>query len=244
MLDIWDEMRGRLVGIVGVACFATLSHAQTIVYDNTTTSLDNNFPLLPEWMDESAEAGDEIWLGGSERQAIALKLIFNYRGTAPGTIDALIRFRSYDEGFQGPGIVFYESPLTRVQTTAGLHDLDFALPSVTVPDHFIWTIQLFNRQGSVGELGPAYYNPPTVGSSDDFLWQRGGNEWTAYSWGGDPYANFGARLTAVPEPTSLLIVGGGLAWAIGRRSRTRKARSTYRLRMRGRSSLKPPQASS
>lgn len=184
--------------------------AQEIVYDNTTTSLDNNFPLLPSWEVESAEAGDEIWLGGSARTVTDLKLIFNYRGTQPGTLDALVRFREYDEDFRGPGAAFYESPLTQVQTTAGLHELNFSIPGVVVPDHFVWTIQVFNRQGSDGELGMAYFNPPTVGSSEDWLWQRGGNEWTAYSWGADPYANFGARLTAVPEPATLAALGIGL----------------------------------
>jgi hypothetical protein len=193
-----------VLGLAGVA------PAQSIVYDNTTTSLNENFPLLPEWEVNSAEAGDEIWLGGTDREVTELKLIFNYRGTIPGTFDALIRFREYDEGFQGPGAAFYESPLTQVATTAGLHELTFAIPNVIVPDHFIWTIQAFDRQGSVGELGMAYFNPPTVGSSEDWLWQRGGNEWTAYSWGGEPYANFGARLTAVPEPATLAITATGL----------------------------------
>lgn len=192
------------LGLVGAAL------AQEVVYDNTTTSLDQNFPLLPSWEVESAEAGDEIWLGGSARTVTELKLIFNYRGTLPGTLDALIRFREYDQNFQGPGAAFYESPLTQVQTTAGLHDLTFSIPGVVVPDHFIWTIQVFNRQGSDGELGMAYFNPPTVGSSEDWLWQRGGNEWTAYSWGAEPYANFGARLTAVPEPATLSLFATGL----------------------------------
>lgn len=193
-----------VLGLAGVA------PAQSIVYDNTTTSLNENFPLLPEWEVNSAEAGDEIWLGGTDREVTELKLIFNYRGTIPGTFDALIRFREYDESFQGPGAALYESPLTQVATTAGLHELTFAIPNVIVPDHFIWTIQAFDRQGSVGELGMAYFNPPTVGSSEDWLWQRGGNEWTAYSWGGEPYANFGARLTAVPEPATLAITATGL----------------------------------
>jgi hypothetical protein len=190
--------------------FTAALPAQSIVYDNTTTSLNNNFPLLPEWEVNSAEAGDEIWLGGTDREVTELKLIFNYRGTVPGTFNALIRFREYDESFQGPGAAFYESPLTQVQTTAGLHELTFAIPNVIVPDHFIWTIQAFDRQGSEGELGMAYFNPPTIGSSEDWLWQRGGNEWTAYSWGGEPYANFGAQLTAVPEPATLLVTAAGL----------------------------------
>jgi hypothetical protein len=199
-----------LVGTALTVVVAQSAHAQTIVYDNTTFSLDNNLPLLPEWMDESAEAGDEVLLGGTDRQVTQLNLLFNYRGTAPGTVDALIRFRYYDEDFQGPGAILYESSLTRVTTIGGMNNFAFDVPNIIVPDHFVWTIQLFNRQGSVGELGPAYFNPGTIGFSDDFLWQRGGNEWTAYSWGGDPYANFGARITAVPEPSTLCIIGAAL----------------------------------
>lgn len=212
-------VRKSVFGAVLALLFVSSAQAQSIVYDNTTTSLDNNLPLLPEWLDESAEAGDEIWLAGTDRQVTELKLLFNYRGTIPGTVDALIRFREYDQSFQGPGATFYESGLTQVQTLAGIHELTFDIPSIVVPDHFVWTVQLFNRQGSVGELGPAYYNPATVGFSDDFLWQRGGNEWTAYSWGGDPYANFGARLTAVPEPATLSAIGIGALLALKRRRR-------------------------
>lgn len=212
-------MKSFWLGLALALALVPGAQAQSIVYDNTTNSLDNNFPLLPEWMDESAEAGDEIWLGGTDRQVTHLTLLFTYRGTVPGSFDALIRFREYDEAFQGPGATFYESSLTTVQTTAGIHELDFSIPDVVVPDHFIWTIQAFNRQGSVGELGMSYYNPPTIGSSGDWLWQRGGNEWTAYSWGGDPYANFGARLTAVPEPTTLAVLGAALLPFLKRRRR-------------------------
>jgi len=218
--NLAQDMNVRIsVGLSIVIGLVARAPAQSIVYDNTTTSLNENFPLLPEWEVNSAEAGDEIWLGGVDRQVTELRLIFNYRGTIPGSFDALIRFREYDEAFQGPGAAFYESPLTQVQTTAGLHELTFAIPNVVVPDHFIWTIQAFNRQGSVGELGMAYFNPPTVGSSGDWLWQRGGNEWTAYSWGADPYANFGARLTAVPEPASFAVVLAGLGCHLRRRKK-------------------------
>lgn len=212
------SVRAFLFSSLLAICFVSTVQAQSIVYDNTTTSLNENFPLLPPWENDSAEAGDEIWLGGTDREVVQLKLLFNYRGTEPGTFDALIRFREYDTSFQGPGATFYESPLTQVQTTAGLHELTFSIPHVLVPDHFIWTIQAFNRQGSVGELGMAYFNPPTVGSSEDWLWQRGGNEWTAYSWGGEPYANFGAQMTAVPEPATLTLVAAGL-FLVGRKRR-------------------------
>lgn len=203
---------------IALGLIAATAHSQSIVYDNTTNDLANNFPLMPEWENSTAEAGDEIWLGGTDRQVVQMTLLFFYRGTLPGTFDARLRFRSYDESANGPGSVFYES-LTTVQTLPGLHELTFDIPNVVVPDRFVWTIQGFNRQGSHGELGMAYFNPPTVGWSDDFLWQLGGNEWTAYSWGGDPYANFAARLTAVPEPSLMGAMAVGLVWLRRRRAR-------------------------
>ncbi len=205
-------MRKFFVGAIVALSWAPFARAQSIVYDNTTTSLNNNLPLLPPWLNDSVEAGDEIWLGGTARQATELKLLFNYRGTVPGTFDARVRFRSYDLQAEGPGAVFYETGLIQGLTTvSGINEYSFAIPNVVVPDRFVWTVQLYNRQGSDEEFGPAYYNPPTVGYSADFFWQGAGNEWTPYSWGADPYANFGARLTAVPEPSSLCAVVGALA---------------------------------
>jgi hypothetical protein len=197
--------------------------AQQVVYDNTANSLDNNFPLLPEWRDDSAEAGDDIWIVGSAREVVELKLLFFYRGTEPGTIDLQVRFRDVDENTQTPIGAFYETGIVQdLPTVAGINEYTFAIPNVTVPDHFVWTVQAYDRQGSVGELGPAYYNPATVGFSDDFFWLSDmGSEWTAYSWGGDPYANFGARLTAVPEPASALALCAGLAALCRRRRKPR-----------------------
>jgi hypothetical protein len=196
-----------------LACMPAAAIAQQVVYDNTTNSLGTNMPLLPEWRDDSAEAGDDIWLEGTAREVTGLKLLFFYRGTEPGTIDLQIRFRHLDEIDQIPTDAFYDSGvIPGVPTLAGMNEYTFDIPSVTVPDHFVWTVQAYNRQGSVGELGPAYYNPPTVGFSDDFFWLSDmGSDWTPYSWGGEPYANFAARFTAVPEPATLVALALGVA---------------------------------
>lgn len=193
---------------------------QTLVYDNTTTYLNNNFPLLPEWRNDSAEVGDEIWLEGTQREVVELKLLFWYRGTVPGTFDARIRFRPVVGDREIPGDAFFSSDLfVGVPTVAGMNEYRFAIPNVVVPDRFVWTIEATNRQGSVGELGPAYFHAPTIGWSDDFFWQSDmGSEWINYSWGGDPYANFGASVTAVPEPATLL----GLAMGAGLIARRRR----------------------
>jgi PEP-CTERM motif len=194
--------------------------AQTVVYDNTTTSLHNNFPLLPGWRNQSAEVGDEIWLGGTDRTVVGLELLFWYRGSDTGTFDARIRFRPVDEN-ERPGDPIYSSDLfLAMPAVGGMNEYNFAIPNIVVPNRFVWTIEAFNRQGLIDELGPAYFNPPTVGWSDDFFWQSDlGSEWINYSWGGDPYANFAATLTAVPEPSSTFLVAVGLATLYRRRNR-------------------------
>lgn len=209
--------RSALLGI-GLGALLCGSPAE-IIYGNTSTFLNNNMPLLPEWRDDSAEAGDDIWLGGSARIATELKVLVWYRGSIPGTIDCQIRLRAVDELTQRPGEAIFESGIVKdLPTVAGMNEYTFAIPGVEVPDHLVWTIQAYNRQGSVGELGPAYFNPPTVGFSDDFFWLSDmGSEWTPYSWGGDPYANFAAQLTAVPEPGSLACLSVGLVLALRKR---------------------------
>jgi hypothetical protein len=212
-------MKRLLLCSSAIAALASPGQTQSIVYDNTTNSLHTNMPLLPAWRDNSAEAGDEVWLTGTDRQVTQLRLLFSYRGTAPGTIDARIRFRTVDPGTEKPGDAFYESALiVGLPTVGGMNEYIFAIPNVVVPDRFVWTVQAYNRQGSVGELGPAYYNPATVGWSDDFYWQSDmGSEWIAYSWGGDPYANFAATITAVPEPASMLALAAGVGIFLRRR---------------------------
>jgi hypothetical protein len=204
-----------------LAALISSASAQTPIFDNTTSSLNNNMPLLPEWRTDSGEAGDDIWITSPEREVVSLKILLNYRGTLPGTIDARIRFRNLTELEQTPGEAFYDSGMIfSLPTLAGINEYNFVIPHVIVPDHFVWTIQAYNRQGSVGEIGPAYYNPPTVGFSDDFFWLSDeGSEWIAYSWGGDPFANFAARIEAVPEPTTMLALAAGAGLLLRRRKR-------------------------
>lgn len=196
-------------------------NAQSVIFDNMTHSANNNMPLLPEWLNDSVEAGDEVWMAGSDRTVTELRLLFTYRGTIPGTIDAQIRFRSVRAEDQMPGDVFYDTGIIAgLPTLGGLNEYVFSIPNIDVPDRFVWTVQAYNRQGSVGELGPSYFNPATVGFSDDFFWRYGGSDWTAYSWGGNPYANFAAKITAVPEPATMIALAVGVGLIARRRKKS------------------------
>lgn len=184
--------------LVCVAASAGL-RAQSVVYDNTRNSLNDYFMFVPAWMKDSMEAGDEVWLSGKARRITEMSLIFTFVGTSPGTFDLRIRFRSIAPN-QPPGKVIFDSGVIKSQPIRnGTNRYVFPIPKVKVPDHFVWTIQIYNRKGAQGEFGPAYYDPPTVGRSQDSFWQSfDGKEWGQYSWGAAPVANFAARFVAVP----------------------------------------------
>jgi hypothetical protein len=186
-----------------VACVG--SPSQTVVYDNTTTYLHTNQPLLPEWRNDSAELGDEVVLAGTAREVVELKLRLWYRGSKTGSCDMRVRLRGLkpnplpNMNPHLPGDVLYDSGILKAQpTVSGMNEYKFAIPHVKVPDRFVWTIQAYNRRDSVGEIGLPYYNPPTVGSSDDYFWHSDmESPWIPYSWTGYPVANFAARISAV-----------------------------------------------
>lgn len=209
-------MTGLCLGIVALS--ALIGPKPSVVYDNTETFAHTGMPLLTDLRTFSAEMGDEVHLAGSERVVVQLKLRFWYAGTKPGTFDARIRFRNLDPSKPTPGPAvfkdgkvagyvntasptapFYEGGLVEgLKATAGMNEYTFKIPDVEVPDRFVWTIECTNKKGIVGNLGPAYYNPPTVGQSDDFFWHSDmKSPWIAYSWGGSPYCNFGARILAI-----------------------------------------------
>jgi hypothetical protein len=195
-----------------------------IVYDNTSTFLDNWFPQMLDGYTASAEAGDEIHLGGTARTITSITVILYDAGTALGGFDAQVRFLRNDGQGETPGSEIYSTGYVQGFTSQpGLNSYTFTIPHVVVPDRFTWTIMFDNRYGGNGDFGPAYYDPPTVGSSGDWLWfsQSGEGYWNPYAWGADPVANFGARLEAVPEPASCAALALGLA-AFARRRRCQR----------------------
>lgn len=214
------KLKRAVTVFVGLG-LVTLSPAQSIIFDNTIHSLNNNMHMLPEGESDSLEVGDDVWLVGSDRTVTELSVLLTHRGNLLGTFDARIRLRSVVEETQTPGDFFYDSGIiSGLPIISGINKYTFSLPGVTVPDHMVWTIQAFNRQGAEGEFGPSYFNPATVGFSDDFFWMASSaTDWTPYSWGGDPYANFAARITAVPEPATILCLTAGLGLIARRRKK-------------------------
>jgi hypothetical protein len=83
-------------------------------------------------------------------------------------------------------------------------------PAKGVPDTFTWTVAfpgvLLNNT-----VGFAFYDPLTVGSSENFYWLGGPTSlWREVPGFGNVVANLGARVAAVPEPGSFILGATGI----------------------------------
>ena len=213
----------RLYLLRGFSLFAVFSwlavlpftaSAASIVYDNTAVpATDGSGNQL--YYSSANEFGDEITLdpASTARTMSALTFYYFYDGTSAGNAT----LRLYDNSGVGgaPGTLLDTSPLAPlpVPATAGHQgsltwDLSGAIPQVTVPNTFTWTIQFSGLSGTAGLL---VYGPPTVGSSFNDFWEDSGGTWSTHLIsGGAVPGDFAARVTAVPEPGTLALGVTGL----------------------------------
>jgi hypothetical protein len=207
--------------LLGAALSSTsfLSIAQSIVYDNSTTTDTGQF------YSSANEFGDEITLAGTARTLFNISFSYYYNGAAPGNITLRLYDNSGATPPGSPGAPLLATPsVFTLGTTDPLNgnrgtfswDLSSASPTVTVPDTFTWTIQFSGLSGG-STAGLLLYGPPTVGTSPTDFWENSGGTWATLGVTGQPSVDFAARVTAVPEPGTLalgalaLLIGGGVA---------------------------------
>jgi hypothetical protein len=205
---------------VAVGLFASSATAQeTVVYDNSTTPLNQYFQSTREF-------GDQIDIGGSGWIASSFRFEYFASGLQ-GNETARIQFYSNNgvplEGsdVQAPGELLYQSPVINLQNGNVPVIIEQLAPlGVLLPESFTWTVKLTGVSGSE-VFGLNLYDPPTAGSSLNDIWQFTTEGWNLLQLPGLPSgvsANFGAVLTAVPEPSPIALLAlGGIALLLRRR---------------------------
>jgi len=189
-------------------CTSGLAQQAAIVYENATTDLNRTYGP------NGVEFGDEITLAGSNRTVTEFQFEYFLSGNANGNETVQLRFYANDGATinrpltdgttiqsKGPGTLLYTSPVLSLQT--GFNYADASGFSINVPSDFTWAVT-FNGIDSGEIAGLRVYDPPTVGSSFGDFWQKNSGTWNTYIFS-DPAgpANFAARVTAVPEPTTV-----------------------------------------
>jgi hypothetical protein len=193
---------GTIVSLLGV----TPSVGAVVVYDNTTTA---EGPAL-SGSGAAPELGDQVTLAGTAR--LVTDLLFGYATEATG-VTARVRFYANDGLGGAPNTVLFDSG-SFVLTPGVNVDKSFSGISVPVPDTFTWAVAYSIPPGAAFGFGLLEYDPPTVGSSDDFVWNKVGGNWFQANFP-NSVENLKASITAVsapvPEPATLLLLATGLA---------------------------------
>lgn len=194
--------------VVGSLAMTLISAQEAIVYDNTA-----NFEGL--FNDSRLESGDEVLLAGTERVITSFAFEYYAEFSATGDESAKVRLYVIDgpadgNPFNTPGTLLYESAAFSIQSgyrTVTFTDLALWTPS----DTLAFTVE-FSGVTAEESVGLLYYDPPTVGSSDSYFWEKENGVWTAVA-SGDAGNNFALRIIAEQalQITSVGNVANGVA---------------------------------
>lgn len=204
------------------ASLALLNNASaSTVFDNTATANSLNRSFSPG---NGIEFGDQVFLSGSDRRVTDFQFDYFLSSTANGNEKAeLFIYQNNGAGGTAPGALLYRSG--QFSLDKGFQEVVAGGLSITVPNTFTWSVQFAGIDLSE-QAGLLLYDPPTIGASfDDFWVHNTDGTWTTFTIdGGATAANFAARVTAVPEPTTYAFAAFmALAWLGTRRLKHRSA---------------------
>lgn len=214
----------KAVALVAAAlslCSTAKAQQQEIVYSNARTSLDASYG-------SALEFGDEVVLDGIGRDLFQFQFEY-FADVTPGVTKQVIA-RIYDNTGAGgaPGNLVWESD--PIDLVSGYSQASITgITGVTLPDRLTWSIVPLSLTSNE-KVSALIYDPPSVGSSANDFWQRnalgGWSRQVLNNASGSSIANFGARIVAVPEPSTnaLLLAGAGyLAFLAYKRRSVRTA---------------------
>lgn len=208
---------GILITLAATASVLSSAANAAVVYDNSIRNQNSFFGAANEF-------GDEIELEGTERTLTGFEFSY-FLGNKSGNETAILRLYNNDGANGAPSTLLYESSAFSIVNTdaAGYGMIGIDGLQIPVQDNLTWTI-LFGGIDPFESAGLLFYDPPVIGRSFDDYWEKGQNgAWVAKNFANDPLntvANFNAVVTAVPEPSTMYLLAGGLVW-LGFASRRR-----------------------
>lgn len=197
-----DEIMKNHCLLLAIGTTAFLSHSvpAAIIYDNSSIFEESFYDSL-------LEAGDEVNVVGTARLVTAFAFEYFAEFTPTGDETARVRFYGMDgapgdDGIATPGSVLYDSgafSITSGYRTVNITDMSALLPG----SKFTWSVQ-FAGITEAEEAGLLFYNPPSVGSSDAYFWEKENGTWTAVATE-DTGNNFAALVSAIDAAATFRI---------------------------------------
>ena len=191
----------KAVGLLAASltlCISGFAQGPEIVYNNTTTSLGQQYT-------SDLEFGDQVTLDGANRLLSQFQFEYFASLTPAASKQGLLRiYQNNGTGGAPNTLVFESNPFTLNNSFNQV--IITGITGVTLPSTFTWTVAFAGLTGSEAG-GLLLYNPPSFGSSADDFWQKNAfGVWGLQRLpGSGSTANFGAKITAVPEPGTVQI---------------------------------------
>jgi hypothetical protein len=196
---------GKTIAAFFLICASLRAQTATVVYE-TSTNYSGKFNV------STNEYGDEIILMGNKH--VITQMQIEYFGDFVPTGDEVARVRFYaNTGPAWKGNTQFLTPANPPLWEAtfpvglGFNTATIAVPYVSVPLRFTWTVQFFGiPMNSTEKAGLLIYGDPIVGSSFNDYWELLPEGWVPERIPGVPKNNFAAKLMAVdaaPPPPSL-----------------------------------------
>lgn len=233
-------MKSRLI-LLAVLCLALTAQAQELfIYNNTVSNTGSFYPnggaaLVGANTITRLVADDMTPISGYAGMPIN-NLYFSVANANVAAVSARPRLRMYDAtgAGGGPGNFIAGFTFNAISFPGNTENFYFFHPTgVNVPSGTFWIGLTFdNNSGATGataadlnNLGMALFNPPTVGTSADTLFETtaagdflvNNPAGSQFNFSGNPPANVFFGLS-VPEPSSIAVAGLGIAaFAIFRR---------------------------
>ena len=199
-----------IVVLAATAATWTAAYAQgqvEIVYNNTSISLQASY-------DSALEFGDQVSLEGINRKLSSFQFEYNASLAPSPSKIGVVRMYANDGPAGAPGTLIWETDQFSLENGQGRISFE-NITGVILPQNLTWSLVASGLNGGE-KFGVQLYDPPSIGASAADYWQK--NAFGGWSLqvlnnaNGSTVANFGARITAVPEPTTMVFaVVGGLA---------------------------------
>jgi hypothetical protein len=228
---------------VAILTSVTVAAQDVLVYDNTSTNIDNyvlNFP-------NGQEIGDQIYLANYTAYPYLTGFSFEYfspnTAFSSGTITADVRFYLNDgpqfNSYNSPGTLFYDTGPFDIQTPwsyyTGTNSAVLAFtntdlysdasvnldPTMKLPADFTVSVTFTGLSGS-DHVGLNDFESPAVGSNYGDYWYNNGGSWQLLSFNNSPPIAFGMQFYAAPEPATVCLVMTGAALLAGFARRRRQ----------------------
>ena len=212
------------VGAVAFLCQNAQSQSFTVYNDSAVYSHANfNFDSGSA---SSDSAGQEIVLGNVGANAtitqFQVQIDFTGTGTPTGSVD--VGFYQNNgalfNGYASPGTQLWDAgstPLTAF-TTGGGSTLTYTVPNIVVPKDFTYIVT-FNGLTSTEAAGLSIYGTASTGLNYHDAWVDTGTGYVLQeAIGSEPTLEFGATMSGVPEPSTVVLgVMGACAFLARRR---------------------------